>query len=280
MHSPTWFAPTPEHWRRNLRAIGLFGVFYFAFAGLLLWQHERLVYQPPNSIQLTCPSLPEASLHTVNGTRMYVVAHPERMVIVYPGNAGTACDRAHYADWITNAGWGYILVNYSGYADGTGRPSHERIKVDVQNVTAFIKELDVDNIAIIGESLGAAVAGLHTKQMPPEDLLLITPFDTLDNVARYHYWYLPTRWVTLTAYDTVAALASYQGQVTILHGTHDEVIPLPLAYALYDALSTPSKKFITIDGASHNTLLLNPETQSTINEFLQFSHELVLDRRE
>jgi pimeloyl-ACP methyl ester carboxylesterase len=205
----------------------------------------------------------------MNGTHFYYKHHPERIMVIYHGNAGNACDRAYLAEWLTQADWGYLLVAYSGYSDDTGRPTHNRIRTDVKNITTYLQTTEVQTIAVLGESLGAAVAGIHATLLPPDALLLITPFDSLARIARHHYWYLPTFLVTNGVYDTMAALENYNGRVMIIHGTNDMVIPISHAQNLYEIIPTKEKYFISVAGASHNDLWSFPVARAALEQFLQ-----------
>jgi len=257
------------HKSRNCRALVIFVLFYILFGTYLAWQQEKIIYQPAKVNVTGCPALVGAILEEVNGTRMYVLPHAERIVVLYHGNAGSVCDRGHYANLISEAGWGYVLVSYTGYDERTESPTHERIRDDVYNVLDYLEQNSPKQTFVIGESLGAGVASYHTSITPPDALLLITPFSSLRDLARYHYWYYPTQWLVEEAYDNQVALADYRGRVLILHGTNDRVIPLSLAEKLYTNLSTANKQLVTIDGANHNDLWWYPETSQTVQTFLQ-----------
>lgn len=254
---------------RNFRALIFLLLFYVAFGTYLTWQQEKIIYQPPTTTVADCPALTGAILKEVNGTRMYVLSNTERIVVLYHGNAGSVCDRVHYANLIANAGWGYILVSYTGYDEMVTLPTHALIREDVHNVIKSLEDNPAKQIFIIGESLGAGVASYHTSITPPDALLLITPFSSLRDLAKYHYWYYPTRWLVKEAYDNQVALADYQGRVVILHGTKDRIVPISLAEKLYTNLNTANKEFVSVDSADHNDLWWYPETTQAVQSFLR-----------
>ena len=83
-------------------------------------------------------------------------------------------------------------------------------------------------------------------------LLLITPFDSMTNVAQHHYWFFLARWLTLDSYDNVSHLRNFERPVAILLAEQDETIPQRNTLALFESLSAP-KKLWRFENAGHNT---------------------------
>lgn len=265
----------PENWytfntlkKRNVFAIVFFLVFYVSFGVYLFLNQEKIVYQPFAQDFQSCPAFKEAEKVSYQDTRMYVkreAAGP--VVVLYHGNAGSACDRAFYANLFEAAGYGYVIVEYAGYSNDTRSPTHELIKQDVEHVVSYLNKQDVGSVIIVGESIGTGVATYHASLAPPDRLLLISPFTDLRAVARDRFWFYPTSLLVDNAYDNVAALATYKGDVTIIHGTEDTIIPHALGYQLFQSLQT-TKSLVSIEGADHNTLFRFEDTYTVMNEFL------------
>lgn len=253
--------------RRSLRALIAFLLFYVGFGAWLTVNQQRVVYQPWPQDFATCPRLADATQVTYRGTRMYVHATSGPIAVLYHGNAGAACDRAFLAERISQAGLGYILVEYAGYSNDPVPPSHERIKQDVQNVIAYLDTHAFTSVALIGESIGAGVASYHARLAPPDRLLLISPFPDLQAVAATRFWFYPTRLLVDNAYGLERDLARYRGPVTLIHGTDDRIIPFRLGQTLYEQLAT-EKQLVPIDGAGHNDLFQYDATYRVLAEFL------------
>ena len=253
--------------RRNIIALFIFAVFYFVTGILITLFQERLVYHPSPQDFYNCPALPEAEPVTHAGTRMYVSEPDKPVVVLYHGNAGSACDRAFYTDLFTDAGYGYVLVEYAGYSDDEETPSHDAIKEDMANVIAYFETASITPAVVVGESIGTGIASYHAALAPPLRLLLISPFTDLRAVARDRFWFYPTRFLVDNAYNNVTNLTNYPGDVAIIHGTADTVIPYQLGEALYDSLGT-NKTLTLIPEAGHNDLFIFSETYTAISEFL------------
>ncbi len=201
---------------------------------------------------------------------MYVKDTEKPTVVLYHGNAGSACDRSFYAKIFTQAGYGYIIVEYAGYSNDTQTPSHRLIKRDVENVVALIREKSISDVTVVGESIGTRLASYHASVAPPERLLLISPFTDLVAVARERFWFYPTSLLVNNAFDNVTFLPNYTNLTMIIHGDADRIIPHTLGHELHNSLTGP-KAFITIAGAGHNDLFIYPEIYTAIDEFLKQS---------
>lgn len=254
--------------KRNKVALTTFALFYLSFGIFLAVNQEKIVYYPNSQDFITCADFPNAQKKDYNGTRLYVKDTNKPTVVLYHGNAGSACDRAFYATLFTQAGYGYIIVEYAGYSNGPQEPSHELIKNDVKNVIAYINENRIPHITIVGESIGTGVASYHTSLQPPDTLLLISPFSDLVDVAKKRFWFYPVRILVNNAFDNVTFLNQYRNPVTIIHGDKDSIIPYKLGQKLFESLKT-QKIFVTVEGAGHNDLFTFPETYTAVTHFLR-----------
>ena len=72
--------------------------------------------------------------------------------------------------------------------------------------------------------LGAGVAGSIASRVDAAGVVLLTPWDSLPNVAQAQFWFLPARWLVLDQYDTVKNLSDYEGPVAVIVAENDEVI--------------------------------------------------------
>ena len=255
--------------RRNSIALLIFVIFYIAFGLLLAYYQERVVYQPWPQDFNNCPELKDAERITFEGSRMYFKDNGPRIVVLYHGNAGSACDRAFYASLFANSGYSYLLPEYAGYSNDTVSPSHEAIKKDAQHVIDFLANRGFTSVVVVGESIGTGIASYHVSLQPPSRLILISPFTNLIDVARHRFWFYPVSLFVQNAFDDVQLLSAYRGPVLILHGDKDDLIPAKLGQRLFITLESPDKDFVEVKGAGHNTMFDFPETITTITSFIR-----------
>jgi pimeloyl-ACP methyl ester carboxylesterase len=252
---------------RNTRALVFFLFFYITFGIYLTINQERVIYQPSAQDFNNCPALATTEKVNHNGTRMYVSGTALPVVVLYHGNAGSACHRSFFGQIFNEAGYDFIIVEYTGYSNDPIAPSHQRTKEDVRNVIDFLAERGVSDVSLIGESLGTGVASYHASLSPPEKILLLSAFTDLTDMARERFWFYPTSLMVDNTFDNQQALRTYNGHVTILHGEKDTLTPLKLSQELYSSITT-DKEFIVVTGAGHNNLLLYDVTIEEIRRFL------------
>lgn len=236
------------------------------------WQ-ERFIYLPDGQDFWDCAGAARASLapREYGDTRMYVSEHlaPNTpVVVVYHGNAGSACDRIYYVPLLEAAGYATVLVEYAGYSDDPVPPGHARIKQDVLNVIAFLNQEAITSVTVLGESIGSGPASYHAAEASPAQLILITPFTSLRELARYHYWFYPTNWLVNNAFDNQELLTDYTGAILLIHGDRDQTVPAEMSEIL--AAERPESTTLRIlPGVGHNDLFLHPEFSTVFVDWLR-----------
>lgn len=175
-------------------------------------------------------------------------------IIVFHGNAGNALNRLYYTTALNRLDYRVLLAEYPGYGARPGKTGEPQFTTDaVETIRLASKEFGPP-IFLLGESLGCGVvcAAVAQTNVPIQGVALITPWDTLPNLAQDQYWFLPARWIVKDRYDNVANLANYQGPVAIIQAGQDEIIPNRLTRRLYEALPGP-KRLWTFAAARHNS---------------------------
>jgi len=181
-------------------------------------------------------------------------------VVVFHGNAGRAVDRSYYAHALAPLGYRVLLAEYPGYGGRSGKPSEAAFVADaVETVELAYKEYG-DPIYLWGESLGSGVAAAvaATSDVPIAGLVLLTPWDSLPDLAQFTYWFLPARWLVLDQYDSVENVTSYAGPVAVVVAERDELIPTQHSMRLFESVTANSKLWI-LAGAGHNSWPVQPE---------------------
>jgi uncharacterized protein len=180
-------------------------------------------------------------------------AGPARATIVlFHGNAGNAGHRSWYAEALTRLGLRVILAEYPAYGPRAGRLGEASLVADAAQTVTLARQRFAGPLLLAGESLGAGVAAaLAGGPARIDGLLLITPWDTLENVARHHYPWAPVGWLLRDRYDSVANLATYQGRVLVAVAERDSIVPARFGTGLYAAL-TGTKRLVMMPGADHN----------------------------
>lgn len=197
---------------------------------------------------------------------------PPVAILIFHGNAGYAVHRADYAAILRDAApdraVSVYILEYPGYGARGGSPSQQAFLAAASDALSSIAA-DTP-VIVLGESIGTGVASAtaaeHAERV--RGLLLLTPFDSLANVAQHHYPLLPVRWIMRDQYPSEEWLKNYRGPVAIILAGNDTVVPAKFGQKLYDTYSGP-KKLIIADQADHNDLL-HTLPPSAWREALQF----------
>ncbi len=183
---------------------------------------------------------------------------PPAAILITHGNAGYAMHRADYATLLRAAAPGRALsvyiLEYPGYGARSSSPSQPAFLAAADEAVALIP--DDKPLILLGESIGTGVASATAVAHPDRitGLLLLTPFDSLANVAQHHYPLLPVRWIMRDQYPSEEWLKNYHGPVAIILAGNDTVVPAKFGQKLHDTYAGP-KKLIIVDNADHNDLL-------------------------
>lgn len=180
-------------------------------------------------------------------------------VIVFHGNAGSASSRSYYIDALEPMGYRVVIAEYPGYGNRKGNLG-ERVFVEDAKKTVRLVEHKFDGpIFLWGESLGCGVATAVASDtsMPVTGLVLLTPWDSLTDLALRIYWYLPVRWLLLDPFDNVSNVSRFSGRIAVVLAQQDEIIPFRHGYRLFDSING-EKKLWKFPGAGHNSWPVEP----------------------
>jgi pimeloyl-ACP methyl ester carboxylesterase len=163
------------------------------------------------------------------------------------------------------------LVNYRGYGGSTGRPSEAALLSDAVATYDWVAARH-DRIAVVGRSLGSGVAVALAAQRPVDRLVLVTPFDSIANVAADHFPFFPVRWLLRDRYDSLQRIGEVRAPVLVLIAEHDEVVRRARSDALIAAIPADIRHTVLIRGATHNDISSFPAYWQTLQNFLALAN--------
>jgi pimeloyl-ACP methyl ester carboxylesterase len=159
------------------------------------------------------------------------------------------------------------LVNYRGYGGSSGRPSEIGLAKDALAVFDHVKLRHAD-VSVMGRSLGSGVAVQLAAARPVSQLVLVTPFDSLVNVAKEHFGWLPVGLLMRDRYESASRAREVKAPVLIVIAGEDEIIPERRSRALAAAFAPGQVQVVVVPGVGHNTLDLSPEYLQAVVAFL------------
>jgi uncharacterized protein len=209
-----------------------------------------------------------------DGTRLHgwYIAHPHARaaVLFCHGNGGNITDRAFAAQMLRgHVSVSVLLFDYRGYGRSEGRPNGAGILADARAARKWLAEREKiaeRDVVVMGESIGGAVAVDLAARDGARALVLENTFNSLADVAAYHYPWLPVRWAMRTRLDSAGLIGGYHGPLFQAHGDADAIVPIRFGRRLFDAAHEP-KTFFLMRGHNHNDRM-PPEYYEALAEFV------------
>ncbi len=115
-----------------------------------------------------------------------------------------------------------------------------------------------------GSGVAAHLAGARDVHR----LALVTPFDSLVNVARDHYRWLPVGLLMRDRYDSASRARAIRAPTLMIIAGADEIIPRQRSEALAAAFADAQLRTRVIAGATHNRIDMYPQYLELLEEFL------------
>ncbi len=198
---------------------------------------------------------------------------PQHVVLYCHGNGELVAHNVRLMSRLRDELDATVLVfDYRGYGQSGGKPHEAGVVADGIAAQQFLAEhagVQLDEVVLMGRSLGGGVAAAAAAQQGAKAVVLQSTFACMVDTAAVHYPWLPVRLVMRNRYDSVARLADYNGPVLQSHGTSDEVVPYSEGRRLFESVPSDRKQWIDVPEGTHNT----PQPDDyypALREFLDF----------
>ena len=250
-------------------------IFVIGFPLLMYLVQDRLIFLPrpledaQRSALLHGP-VQSLFIHAADGTRLHawhVKGDSDKALLIYfGGNAEEVSWMLHEAGSRT-PGMSWLLVDYRGYGSSQGSPSETALVADALRWYDEVAPHD-QSVYLLGRSLGSGVAVQLAAARPVSGVILVTPFDSMVEVGRRHYPFLPVSWMLRHRFESIEAAPKITAPLLCLVATRDEVIPAAHARRLFDAWGGP-RRWVTLEGANHNSTDDHRHYWPSIHAFLK-----------
>ncbi len=267
--------------RRLMMTLFFLVIFLLGFFLLVYLFQERLIFFPaplPSETQKEMDRLFPGSLVEVatgdgavlRGWWVRSARDPQApLLIYYGGNAEEVS--GSLMEFNRLEGFQFLFMNYRGYGQSEGRPGERELFSDaIEIFDEILKRSGVRPrwIVLVGRSLGSAVALRVASERGVDGLILITPLDSLKNVGRHHYPFLPVSLLIKHPFDSLARAARVRIPLLVLAAGSDSIIPVSSSRNLFDHYSG-KKRWVLIAGADHNDIQFFKDFWEEIAVFLK-----------
>ena len=214
---------------------------------------ERLIFFPqPLAGEPRMPAgTRDLALVAGDGTRLaghFVPGPAQRspVLLYFGGNAEEISGTLADPRW--PVGYARAGVNYRGYGASEGRPGEAALMADA---------------ALVYDAVAARLAA----DRPVAAAILISPYDSLVEVGRGHYPWLPVSWLLRHRFDARTAAARARSPLLAIVAADDAIIPPARSQALVAAWGGPTS-VVVLAGRDHNDIEGDAGYWAAIERFL------------
>lgn len=229
---------------------------YVLCCAVLFAFQRHILYQP----QSFSGDLGRSMLLVSNGEKLKVTVvngqHP-KAVLYFGGNA----EEVNYSAATLAAAYPertVYLMHYRGYGGSTGSPSEKALVADAVALWDRVRP-DHAHVAVAGRSLGSGVAVQLARLRPVESLVLVTPYDSILNVAHTKFPFVPLTLLLLDKYESARYASGITVPTLILEAQNDELIPHRSTQRLISTFKPDVVRSAILPYVSHNTVSESPQ---------------------
>jgi uncharacterized protein len=157
-----------------------------------------------------------------------------------------------------------VVFHYRGYGPSTGRPSEAAVLADALTIhDAMVARISPGRVYAVGISLGSAVAAYLSKERPLAGVLLVTPFDSVEAIAKESYFWVPVGLLLRHRFPAAAFMTGNPTPAAVIAAAEDRVVKPLRTEALLAQLDNLVFQ-ATLQDAGHETLYELPAYKTTL----------------
>ena len=251
--------------KRNIKRIlfAFIGLYIMIATSLYLLQ-EKIMFRPTVLTQdytfTFKQPFEELFLNTNSETVInaihFKIDNPKGVLLYFHGNAGDLSRWGLITEYFVQKQYDVLVMDYRTYGKSTGPLSEEAFYNDAQFCYDYLKEQYSENqITVYGRSLGTAMATYVASKNKPKQLVLETPFYSIQDVAKYRFPLFPVKYLVNYEFPSYQFIDTVSCPISILHGTEDRIVPFESGKKLYNKSLKSQTSFVVIENGRHNNLI-------------------------
>ena len=183
--------------------------------------------------------------------------------------------RSEDVRWLLNEAQGFknlplVFFNYRGYGNSMGKPIEKNLVADARLIHKWVTEqpwCDIDQISVIGRSLGTGVAMQLAASRPIHKLVLFTPYDSLLNIARKKVPLAPVSLLLRSKFKSNECAVNVRNPTFVLLAEKDNVVPHESSLRLMEHFAV-KPLVATVRATDHVSLPHDLDAQGLVSHFL------------
>jgi len=209
-------------------------------------------------------TLIEVDKDVVIGARFHTAGKDDPVILFFHGNGEIVADYDDIGPLYVKMGINFLPADYRGYGRSNGRPTITAMMRDAHVIFDYVmnwlKERGYTGpLIVMGRSLGSASAlELAAHYSDDIDGLII------ESGFAYARPLLMLLGIDMEAmgiseedgFRNRDKIVGFLKPILIIHGEHDQLLPLPEGKALFEASQAEDKRLLVIKGATHNDIFL------------------------
>jgi len=241
-------------------------LFVYLLLSLSLFIFQRdLLYHPSAKLN---HSYQEQTFYNDNESIKVITLNQDKKnsIILFGGNAQAIVGRApSYLETFPNHS--IYLVNYRGYGGSSGMPNEQALYSDALHIYDSIKP-KYKTVSIIGRSLGTGIASYVASKREIDKLVLITPYDSIENIAKFRYPIFPISLILEDKFDSASKARSIKANTLIILAENDKIIPLENSKRLINSFLPSQVTVEIIKDTGHINLSHTTKFYALLKQFL------------
>lgn len=206
-------------------------------------------------------SIPVADGVSIGG-KLHGTVKSAPVILFFHGNGEIVSDYDDLGPVYTKMGINFLPVDYRGYGRSTGSPTVTNMMHDCHVIFDYVKKWLKQRgyggaMIIMGRSLGSASAlELAMRNQSDIDGLIIES-GFADIIPLLRLVGVNINRLGIGEKDDLHHLdkiRSFHKPVLVIHAEYDHIIPFSDGQALFEACSSPDKRFLKIPDANHNNI--------------------------
>ncbi|WP_299117519.1 alpha/beta hydrolase [uncultured Winogradskyella sp.] len=206
---------------------------------------------------------------TVINALHFKAENSKGVLLYFHGNAGDLSRWGRITEYFTAMNYDVLVMDYRAYGKSVGPLSESAFYKDGQYCYDYLlKQYSEENITLYGRSLGTGIASYLAAKNNPKQLILETPYYSIEDVAKSRFPIFPVKYLLKYKFPTYKYLPEVSCNISIIHGTDDTIVPYHSGKKLSE-LDIENLNFITVVGGSHNNLVKFDVYRDAITNILE-----------